>query len=183
MSTRRYYRAGNALPRRSDHDDPRTERGPEASEPPEPSDHRRRWTLGGVPPAHASGVSPYRWGHGGRGPGHGERAHSELAEHVGGRAPAPPDWPGGILVPADEEHARSRDRHDAAPPVRAARRSRPRFLRCVSDGGARVLPSATGEASAGGPPGRPRVPPRALSPPRRPRAPGPPPPRRAAGTR
>src|SRR2546426_12752117 len=105
MSIRRYHRAGNAFPRRSGHADPRPERGPEASRAPEPSDHRRRRTLGGVPPAHASGVSPYRRRHGGRGAGHGERAHSELAEHVGGRATAPPDWPGGILVPADRENA------------------------------------------------------------------------------
>ena len=75
------------------------------------------------------------------------RAHSELAQHVGRGAAAPSDRPGGILVPADEEHAGSRDGDDAAPPVRAARRSRPRFLRHLADQRARLLPSAAGQTS------------------------------------
>src|SRR6266849_6570943 len=66
----------------------------------------------------------------------------------------------------------TRDRHDAAPPVRAARRSRPRFLRRLSDRGARVLPPAAGEASPGALPRLQRVHGRAVSSVRRSHHPG-----------
>ena len=87
-------------------------------------------------------------GHRGGGPGHGEPAHPQLAVDVPRRAAAAEDRPGGVLVPADEEHARPRHRDDAAPPVRAPRRSRARLLRRLSHGRARLLWLPTSRCAA-----------------------------------
>ena len=90
---------------------------------------------------------------------------------VRGRAAAPPDRPGSVLVPADQEHARPGDGHAAAPHVRAPRRPRSRLLRGLPHGGTRLLPPAAGAAAPGPLPRVQRVHGRAVPPVQRPHHP------------
>ena len=164
-------RSRTLCPGRIGHAHQRSHRGPQASLPLEPSDHRRGRTLGRVRAAHARGVPPHRRRHGGGGPGPGEPAHPQLARDVRGRAAPPPDRPGSVLVPADQEHARPGDGHAAAPHVRAPRRPRSRLLRGLPHGGTRLLPPAAGAAAPGPLPRVQRVHGRAVPPVQRPHHP------------
>src|SRR5262245_378412 len=114
------------------------ERAPDGSADPVwpgPSSHRRRRPLGRVrfrlQRADEKGRRRQgcRWVHG--------RAedHAGRARHVARRAAAPAPRPAGVLDPPGRQHARSRDRHDAAPALRASRRVRLRFRDYLSDGG------------------------------------------------